>query len=614
MQAALNESKRRISAKSKENMLLEHNVRYLDGRIGLLIANRMGAQEQGAMASACEGPALQPRAAPHDRQMLLYSHLFTFLQTEPQAIVALCACVASDDLAMLLSTILFTLYGNQYTEREEHLLLTLLRSALELEFDAAHGSQTLLRANSVETQMITMYTRRLRGQVYVQQVLSEPVQAILAQPDRSLELEPSKVYAELVQAKQAPPHVPYDQMSELAVVQECIRERSASLSHIAADVLGRVIQSLPHVPYGIRWICKQIWVLAQRNDAALSDAALCALVGAFFFLRFINPAILAPQEYLQLSAPEGASRRTLILLVKLLQNLVNNPSAIKDPMMHCLQPFMDAHGGAMRSFLYELGHVDDFATPPTTQATSLTITLNEVYHMHTSLQKHAATVAPGPDHPLGTLLEKLGPAPPLASCTEDYAMELPLFHQQEHVLNEAPALGTMDEYVRELAHLDTVLDSIDSQTTYLRSQLDTYKSYLQNARIRSGARNESFSFTRSGLVSVNGKEVRKPAESGRAHRFPYHQLEREGLFAQSSIPHERRPLVFFHFTSPSPGTFLIAIHYQGRPDPVLEMDVKVDDLLETQRRSRVLDLDYVQLDLARLRTLLHRLFGKPRRW
>lgn len=38
--------------------------------------------------------------------------------------------------------------------------------------------------------------------------------------------------------------------------------------------------------------------------------------------------------------------------------------------------------------------------------------------------------------------------------------------------------------------------------------------------------------------------------------------------------------IFFMITSPTPGTFVIALHFKGRDKPILEMDLKIDDLLE----------------------------------
>lgn len=41
-----------------------------------------------------------------------------------------------------------------------------------------------------------------------------------------------------------------------------------------------------------------------------------------------------------------------------------------------------------------------------------------------------------------------------------------------------------------------------------------------------------------------------------------------------------RSNIFFNITSPIPGTFIIALHYKGRDKAILEMDLKLDDLLE----------------------------------
>lgn len=42
----------------------------------------------------------------------------------------------------------------------------------------------------------------------------------------------------------------------------------------------------------------------------------------------------------------------------------------------------------------------------------------------------------------------------------------------------------------------------------------------------------------------------------------------------------RRPNIFFAIASPIPGTFIISLHYKGRDKAILEMDLKLDDLLE----------------------------------
>lgn len=49
------------------------------------------------------------------------------------------------------------------------------------------------------------------------------------------------------------------------------------------------------------------------------------------------------------------------------------------------------------------------------------------------------------------------------------------------------------------------------------------------------------------------------------------------------MPLDRRQNIFFMVLSPTPGTFVIALHFKGRDKPILEMDLKIDDLLEKVR-------------------------------
>lgn len=43
----------------------------------------------------------------------------------------------------------------------------------------------------------------------------------------------------------------------------------------------------------------------------------------------------------------------------------------------------------------------------------------------------------------------------------------------------------------------------------------------------------------------------------------------------------RRANIFFQIVSPTPGTFVIALHYKGREKAILEMDLKIDDLVRS---------------------------------
>ena len=61
-----------------------------------------------------------------------YSNLFFLLQSEPRHIASLCRLVSLAEIDTLLQTVMFTLYGNQYESREEHLLLTMFQASPSL--------------------------------------------------------------------------------------------------------------------------------------------------------------------------------------------------------------------------------------------------------------------------------------------------------------------------------------------------------------------------------------------------------------------------------------------------------------------------------------------------
>jgi Ras GTPase-activating-like protein IQGAP2/3 len=126
-QKRLRDLKGRISTQSKKNFVLERDVRYLDSRIALLIQNRMAADEKREVAETLEEVDEEDGLWPDEKKMEQYANLFFLLQSEPRHVAVLCRLVSLSEIDTLLQTVMFTLYGNQYEQREEHLLLTMFQ-------------------------------------------------------------------------------------------------------------------------------------------------------------------------------------------------------------------------------------------------------------------------------------------------------------------------------------------------------------------------------------------------------------------------------------------------------------------------------------------------------
>lgn len=88
---------------------------------------------------------------------------------------------------------MFTLYGNQYDDEEEHLLLSMFQRVLQEEINEATSVATLLRANTALTRMMTTYTRRSPGQSYLKQTLTPILESVVKNAELTLEINPLKV-------------------------------------------------------------------------------------------------------------------------------------------------------------------------------------------------------------------------------------------------------------------------------------------------------------------------------------------------------------------------------------------------------------------------------------
>ncbi|THH22134.1 hypothetical protein EUX98_g8242 [Antrodiella citrinella] len=701
-QKRLRELKSRISAQSKRNFVLERDVRFLDSRIGLLIQNRMALDEQHEVEKHLEDVDATEGHFPDDRKLQQYSNLFFLLQSEPRHIASLCRLVSLSEIDTLLQTVMFTLYGNQYESREEHLLLTMFQSVLSSQFETATEFGSLLRANTPVSRMMTTYTRRGPGQSYLKSVLAERINSLIEHKDLNLEINPVKVYEQMIiqieeETGSLPPNLPRGVPPEVAAanpdVQAIIAPRLTMLMEIANSFLLTIIDSKESVPYGIRWICKQIRSLTRRKYPEATDYAICSLIGGFFFLRFINPAIVTPQAYMLVDGvPAKFPRRTLTLIAKMLQNLANKPSYAKEAYMITLNPFVEDNKARINQFLNDLCEVGDFYdTLEMDQYMALSkkdlvinITLNELYNTHSLILQHVETLSPNDKQHLRILTDELGAAPAQVPRKENRAVELSLYSRwetpiqdiqsalmdsvsssdmlymetksilvqlvrslpgaqekrpynlsaiaeraattkdatlvrkgikvkemlreleeqkvvdrndgyklmQEEVAAELVHLGNLREKVlAETKSLDAVYKTICDHNNYLRGQLEQYKAYLQNVRLTSSK--DKGSSTGVGVVTVGGKEKKaaKPVVLG-PYRFTHAQLEKEGIIVESNVPDNRRPNIYFNITSPTPGTFIIALHYKGREKAILEMDLNIDDLLEKQKDNKhLLDLE-----------------------
>jgi len=163
------------------------------------------------------------------------------------------------------------------------------------EVDNTKIDTTLFRSNSIASKMMSLYSL-MYGSNYLIEILKPLIQRILAE-DICYEVDPNK-------------KAPND---DLNANLERLRQTSQMF-------LDSVIGSTDKCPIQFRKICK---ILIEAVSRKFPEDALSG-VRNFIFLRYICPAILSPPKTFGLPELSPQSRRTLVLISKIIQVYVHS--------------------------------------------------------------------------------------------------------------------------------------------------------------------------------------------------------------------------------------------------------------------------------------------------
>ncbi|KAL6060996.1 Neurofibromin 1, variant 2 [Balamuthia mandrillaris] len=242
----------------------------------------------------------------------LRRQLITELLLEPSLRTVRAVCDSVDVNSQKdLTKALINLFSHNGT------VLTLLKGIMYEEIQNTLDLSTLFRANSIAAKMLGHYIRMV-GVPYITKMLSPLLEEIYNE-DKSLEIDSFR----------------NEQLTETEV-----RENTEELGKICTKFLDRVDSVLEECPYQFRVICN---FLHEEVKKKFPDIAWPVAVGNFFYLRFICPAIVAPEtmspELVQYTTKKN-TKRTLVLVSKTLQNVANGTKFFKEPFMMGMGPWI----------------------------------------------------------------------------------------------------------------------------------------------------------------------------------------------------------------------------------------------------------------------------------
>ncbi|OLN95386.1 Neurofibromin [Colletotrichum chlorophyti] len=255
--------------------------------------------------------------------------LLTKDMTLVAAMSAVCPSSEVDELTVSLLTIF------------EHrgLSFELLEVLIKQEIEETDNESEILRRTCVATKMLSVYAK-WKGQPYLKATLQKVVERLmLTSKDLDLELDPARVSS-----------------------TDELQKNALQLRIVAKVFIDDICASSSSMPASFRKICN---IISAAVLPRFQEAKYTA-VGAFVFLRFFCPAIVAPEvEGLVTTAPSKEMRRGLLLIAKVIQNLANNVLfGAKEPYMFPLNDFLTQNIYRVTTFLREISVPPDSLEAP----------------------------------------------------------------------------------------------------------------------------------------------------------------------------------------------------------------------------------------------------------
>ncbi|KAL1897570.1 Ras GTPase activating protein ira2 [Ceratocystis pirilliformis] len=205
----------------------------------------------------------------------------------------------------------------------------LIEALISQEIDDTDSEAEILRRNCVATKLLSIYAK-WQGSAYLKATLQKVVERLMiTSKELNLELDPSRVTS-----------------------AEELQNNAIQLRIVAKVFVDDICASSANIPPCFRKICS---IISSAVLPRFPDAKYTA-VGAFIFLRFFCPAIVAPDvEGIISNPPSKEMRRGLLLIAKVVQNLANNVLfGAKEPFMFPLNDFLTENIYRVTTFLREI--------------------------------------------------------------------------------------------------------------------------------------------------------------------------------------------------------------------------------------------------------------------
>ncbi|KAI6047200.1 ras GTPase-activating protein [Pisolithus marmoratus] len=444
--------RKKVVESIRENQALENDVSDLDVKIALVVQNvksfeelvkarrRYGADSVAAHATrasilAAHGdPFAGPNTLDHaaKRKLELYQQLFYLLQTNGEYLSKFFVELTNDDSAEkhrpLAERVVLTLFGYGQDRREDFLLLKLLQLSIRQEITSALCIEDVIHGHPMYMSIAVQYLRP-KQVPYVRETLQPIIRELIEAVDLDLESDPSIIHRSRVAieemrsgvASNKPKDVPfYEALKDPDTRAEYIRHLQ-KLQWWSEAFISAILQSTKRVSYGMRFIARETLASLRERFPGAHDTAYAACIARFFYYRYLNPAIIAPETFdIVTTTIDVATRKNLAQISQVLTQIASGFEFSEDtPRYLPINEMVRKSISQMTAWMLQLAEVPDAEAQyhahefldVTVQPKPIYISPNEVYAMHGLLSKYQDQISPSREDGLRVILQELNGVP-----------------------------------------------------------------------------------------------------------------------------------------------------------------------------------------------------------
>ncbi|PHH67096.1 hypothetical protein CDD81_4491 [Ophiocordyceps australis] len=434
----------------RQNEMLEQYIDQLDIKIALLVKNKItldevvrhqhnyGGHSMGLLANvgmvSTNQFDLKALNKSSRKKLESYQQLFFCLQTQPQYLARLFKRIREQGMAdkecKRIELLMMSLFGYAQKRREEYYLLKVMARSIREEVEGATVLQDYVRGNYFWARLLGNYTRSPRDRKYLRMLLGPLIRDnIVEDPALDLESDPMQIYRSAINNEELrtgrPDQRPLDVPREVAIrdaeTRRLFIDHLRDLREICDQFLVALEDSLHKMPYGLRFLCRQMWEALCQHFEREAPEQLLQVVSNWLWKFYLQPAVTAPEQVGVLEKTlSPLQRRNLGEVAKVISQVASGRPFGGDNIY--LQPLNAFVGESVERLGLIMQHliavpdaersfdIDEFNDLYAKNKPTLYIKMTDVFAIHSLVAGELAAMSLGRDDVLHEIMQDLGSA------------------------------------------------------------------------------------------------------------------------------------------------------------------------------------------------------------